>query len=233
MKTRVFSLITAIFGTSLAAHAATIYSQPFPTGNTILPMNTTGVEWNAKLNGSTYDPANATPTTGPVIGNDGTNRYLFHSNNITDKGRHLWWATDSVFPATDYDVLTTIDFGLAANSADQVIQVAIKSGGNWFVSQTGFSHLGGNGQAATFVAGAKQLDFTTATWFTLNFDTLVVGAAGDPGAGSVTELGFFSSEILGNIRIDNIVVVPEPGVWWLALGGAGLALRRRRPLPSL
>jgi len=229
MKKSVLSLTAAIFGTSLAAHAATtIYSQPFPSGSTILPMNTTGVEWNAKLNGSTYDPANTTPTSGPVIGVDTTNRYLFNSGGVSDKGRHLWWATENVFPATNYDLLTTIDFGLAANSGSQVIQVAIRSGGSWFVSQSGYSHTGTSGGAASF--GAKQLDFTTATWNALNFDTLAVGAAGDPTAGSVTNIGFFSVEILGHLRIDNIEVaaIPEPGVWWLALGGAGLLLRRRR-----
>ena len=227
MKTHVFSLIAAIFGTSLAGHAATIYSQSFPAGSSILPMNTTGVEWNAKRDGATYDPANATATNGPVIGNDGTNRYLFHSNNISDKGRHLWWATDSVFPDTDYDVLTTIDFSLRNSSGSENIKVAIQSGGAWFVSVLNF-----NSATTNFVA--QQLDFTTATWNALNFDTLEVGVAGDPTAGSVTEVGFVSSDIVNSIRIDNVVVaIPEPGVWWLALCGAGLALRRRRPLPSL
>lgn len=202
MKRMYPAICAALVAGALPLPAAPVFTEAFPDGNTILPL--TDVQWSARRNGASYDPANIIATSGPVIGHDGvSNRYLFHSSNITDKGPHLWWALN--FPATAYRDLATIRFALGNANGAENIKVAIQSGDEWFVSALDFNHPG---SAANFAA--RELDFTSATWNALDFDTLAVGPPGNPSIGAVANIGFFSSDILGHVRIDSVAVDPLP-----------------------
>ncbi len=188
-------------------------------------QNLDSVNWDARGGGTPADWNTASTSNVPVVGRSSNNNgYLFHDDSV-DTNANLWWATD--FTSTDYGDLTEMTFALRNNSATENIRVAIESGGNWFVSDSLYNGTSGNDIFPTPVS----LDFTTADWDSLDFNTMVatVGAA-DPSASSVTKIGFYSASISDNVRIDSISVsaIPEPAHISLLLGSVALLCGSRR-----
>lgn len=223
-RQRLLATTVVAFATVTSASAIMVYSETFPDTGAIASLNS--VDWNAKGAGAAnfHNTTSTDTNTDPVVGrnNNNSNSYLFQTS-AADSGANLWWATD--FTSTAYASLTTITFDLGNNSGTEDIKVAIQSGSTWFVSTTNYNFAGSFSSFAN-----RSLDFTTAAWNDLDFDALTVGATGDPTAGAVTQVGFFSSSVSDNVRIDNVVVnaIPEPSGALIAVGLLGLALVRRR-----
>lgn len=221
MKPRFATLISAGALSAGSLHAATIYSEDFFVNGAsgLDPLNSVG--WSAKGNGFSYPDSATALADGPVIGFGEGNEYLFQTT-AAGTGPTLWW-TDDV-PDTPYLSLTNMAFDIGNNSDNEDIRVAIQSGGSWFVSNTVFNSVDGSFDSFD----PQNLNFTTETWANLDFTTLAVGLPGLPQAGSVTDVGFFSADITDNVRIDNVVVIPEPGVAMLSLVALAGLVRRRR-----
>lgn len=211
-----------------ASAESIIYTEDFNDPETAI-KNLDSVNWAAR-GGSTpadWNAANTNTNNGPVVGvSSDDNAYLFQHDSA-DSNANLWWATD--FTSTAYGDLTEMTFALRNNSATENIRVAIESGGNWFVSDSLYN---GTGSGQIFSAPVS-LDFTTADWDSLDFNTMAatVGTA-NPSAGSVTKIGFYSASISDNVRIDSISVsaIPEPAHISLLLGSVALLCGSRRRL---
>ncbi|WAC20253.1 hypothetical protein OVA24_02515 [Luteolibacter sp. SL250] len=198
------------------------------------------IGWNTyHLNGTTVtDLTNTAPNgdTGSVnqigIGNSngvgGTLSYLF---SISDGTNQRFAAVESVsLPAT-----TSVTWQMGNNSNSTTVSLIVQSAGTWYATQSAYStavtslaQFQGTGGSATPIS----VDFSTATWFSYDLDTMVVGSTGVAlPSGDLTGVGFHIFNAADNAvtRLDNLTIIPEPSVALLgAFAGLGLAVRRRR-----
>ena len=129
--------------------------------------------------------------------------------------------------------ITRFTFDVSSNDSDSLWQVALRIGGNWYVSNQQESTPGEGGG----VWEQQELIFTrdAADWSELNFEPEVELVRGDPLSddlpdGAVTAFGLFAvTQDEQTQRFDNlrVHVIPEPASLAL-LGAGGLVLLRRR-----
>lgn len=222
-----------------ASSASATIVFPFDnTAATYRPANFIG--WNSyHLNGTTVTDLTATAPDGSTGGANqigigsangvgGTLSYLF---SISDGANQRFAAVASVSsPAT-----TSVTWQMGNSTNSTTVRLVVQTAGSWYATQTGYStaattlaQFQGTGGSATLVS----VDFSTATWFSYDLTTMVVGSTGVAlPSNDLTGVGFhiFNSADNAVTRLDNLTLVPEPSAALFGtLAGLGFAIRRRR-----
>lgn len=129
------------------------------------------------------------------------------------------------------------------NSIYASMRVVVQIGGNWYVSNTGFSNDPAVPAGSDFATQSvlRSFDFTTGAsqWSTLNFtsgSTLSIGSTLTNAlpTGTITGFGLYNSDtnLNSSMRFDTFTIsataVPEPGAFSLCFLGVGAFLWVRR-----
>ncbi len=177
------------------------------TGSGVIPVN--DVVWKAFRSAT----VNATSNTsngwaiGGTVGMGSEIGYLY--KNLTGQAGIAW--TDAV-PAMPTTVLEKIEFHLNnSNNTDQ-LRLAIRVGGQWFVTAATFS-MTADGNTADQWNNSELKTFTwtrdAAAWRNLSFNqsnTLTIGGqpANDLPSGGIESVGFYQPANSGVLRIDQL-----------------------------
>jgi hypothetical protein len=211
----------------------------FPFDNTANTYRAASfIGWNTyHLNGSTVtDLTNTAPDgstdganqmgVGSSPGVGGSLSYLFSiSNGVNQR----FAAVESVsLPAT-----TSVTWQMGNNVESTTVRLLVRSAGAWYATQTPYSTP--NTTLAQFQGSSATLvnvNFSTATWFSYDLSTMVVGSTvvALPST-DLTGIGLHVLNTADNAvsRFDNLTVIPEPsGVLLGAFAGLGMVVRRRR-----
>lgn len=238
-----------------------LYSETFD--NTTGSNKTAGqVGWSAFVGSTAIDLTNVAGVTNTdyvadasAAGNPNTpNGFIFANNGATLNQKFALVDTllGSIVNLTNGDSIT---WTMGNNSTTATAQILIQIGGDgtvgsgtWYVSSTTFRDLTGHDSTAfknaTESSVTSTLTFSSSmtAWkeFTLNSgSSMAVGntLTADLSSTTITGIGFYlvDGNTGSSMRLDNLQVIPEPGVLALVLSGglAGvLAVRRRQNLTS-
>jgi hypothetical protein len=230
-----------LLAAATTADALVVYNETFDndTGDN---RGIVHVNWRANYgNGATiFDTSNTSTTGGPINARfsspDGSPGIFWHGN-FERFTRWIWWTEEQFLG--DISQLDSISFAprnahsLQNTNGDEDLHVALRVGGNWFVSQEEFNNL------STDSWDSLELDVSSAAFQGLNFTSgSILGLPGAvtalPASGEVTAVGFYDDQFDSTIRVDDVVVsdlresaVPEPASLGL-ISLAGLVLLNRR-----
>jgi hypothetical protein len=229
MKMKVHLVWTGclLFLTAISS-ADIVFQETFNNPLTDSPL--TNVNWNAATtaDGTIYTGYNG--AYGPILS---VSDFLYTTGSGTGLLGQPWLAwtekTD-VGSIGSFGNVTNISMSMANASLSEDIQIAVKVGGSWYVSQEVFN----NSSAGVWQHGIS-LDVQSAAWNNLTFvpgATLVEGTAAGALSGTVQAVGLFDASAGdgGKVRIDNFTVetIPEPATAGLFAISAGLVMLLRR-----
>lgn len=206
-------------GTAMADEA--VYRELFP-GTGWSSLSTAG--WNAHVTPQAFSAvlsgkSHIMPTNNPTGALPAVNSTAAPTSEakgyvFDDWGGSFWrnmslyWTQEYSIDRTQWD-LTRVTWQQATSSADET-RVALRVGGQWFVSEQTFINQSSWMMWDLQYAPTKTLDLTTATWLSLTFDIGVAMGVGAPTAlpatGNIDGVGLWFDYNDGSEAFDTFTV---------------------------
>ncbi|MGF1633218.1 MAG: family 16 glycosylhydrolase [Phycisphaerae bacterium] len=184
------------------------YTEPFPNATgTHVSLGSVGWKAHFGTGGTAYSPSNTSTSAGPTVagfsGYDGVGGLLYQAN-VNRNTSNIWWTEEQSFG--NITGIDTISFNVRNSSSVENLRVALRVGGNWYVSDQTFNSPDANNWVA------RTLNVSTAQFRALGFNpgsalpTSPAGSTTTLSSGEVTAVGIYTGDLVSTIRVDNFRV---------------------------